>query len=59
MVAEVCVDAMIEVCPVDSRDVPGYEEDNGVEVSLVTEDIEVVEEGLSTVDRGGASAVKG
>ena len=59
MVAEVCVDVLIEVCPVDSRDVPGYKEDNEIEVSFVTEDIEVVEESVSTVDRGGASAVKG
>ena len=37
----------MEVSLVGSSDVPGYEEDDEVEASRVTEDMEVVEEELS------------
>ena len=40
----------MEVSLVGSRNVPEYEEDDGVEASSVTEDMEAVEEELSTGD---------
>ena len=40
----------MEVSLVGSRDVPGYEEDDGVEVRSVMEGMEVVVEELSTVE---------
>ena len=58
-VAEVCVDVLLDVLLDDSRDAPGYEEDDGVEMDSVTEGMEVMEEERSTGDWINVSIVKG
>ena len=49
-VAEVFADVLMKASRVDLRDALRYEEDDGVEVSSVTEGMEVVEEEISTID---------
>ena len=50
VVAELCVDVLMKAWLDDSRDAPRYEEGDRVEVSSMTEGMEVVEVELSTAD---------